>query len=549
MKKIFIAICSLFAISTSMAQSTGELLKFSQYDFGGITARSAGMGGAFTSLGADLSSFSINPAGLAMYSSTEFAFTFGGNIGSTRSDYGGYNSDTKSQFALTLPNVGAAFKIGNLTLGVAYNTLANYNSSMSAVGDYETFNTSARIWADQLDGISSNIMGNTSTAFAQNPMLWNAAMGYQSYVLDPAYDGASSYGTWGIIEPTDAIQSAVAIQTKGVMAETAFSGAYNIQDFLYIGGSIGFQNLYYEQSSVYSEYSDLSIVSGSFDDFHIYDNLYLEGFGVNFKVGATLRPAPWIRIGVAYHSPTWMKIKELSNSVMISNFEYDSYSFDPKYDHVNDYLIQTADRLLLGASINLSNFGIFSIDYERAWYGSMKYNSTINTVGWRPGVLSDDIDNFPTYSDYTSSRGDIDMNSMISNYYQDVNTIKLGLEITPANGVFLRAGYGYSSSPYANTRSNYATSVSRSDYGAITRFSAGFGYRTGRFNFDLAYTYASWKSLPTKFFDYVTSYEYSWVDADNITTTIPAGTEISSFQNINQKNYSHNIMITLGWRL
>ena len=39
------------------------------------TARVMGMGGAFTSLGADLSSMSINPAGLGMYRRNEFSLT------------------------------------------------------------------------------------------------------------------------------------------------------------------------------------------------------------------------------------------------------------------------------------------------------------------------------------------------------------------------------------------------------------------------------------------------------------------------------------------
>lgn len=39
------------------------------------TARAMGMGGAFTSLGADLTSMALNPAGLGMYRSSEFSFT------------------------------------------------------------------------------------------------------------------------------------------------------------------------------------------------------------------------------------------------------------------------------------------------------------------------------------------------------------------------------------------------------------------------------------------------------------------------------------------
>ena len=52
----------------------GELAQLSQTQpFG--TARSMAMGGAFVSLGADLSSMSINPAGLGMYQHNELVLT------------------------------------------------------------------------------------------------------------------------------------------------------------------------------------------------------------------------------------------------------------------------------------------------------------------------------------------------------------------------------------------------------------------------------------------------------------------------------------------
>lgn len=52
----------------------GEMAQMSQPQALG-TARSMALGGAFTSLGADLASMSINPAGLGMYRRNEIALT------------------------------------------------------------------------------------------------------------------------------------------------------------------------------------------------------------------------------------------------------------------------------------------------------------------------------------------------------------------------------------------------------------------------------------------------------------------------------------------
>ena len=74
--KIFTAGCAALLLGTALqAQSAGDLLRLSQYNYSFSTARSAALGGAFTSLGADLSSIGINPAGLGMYRGSEFGIS------------------------------------------------------------------------------------------------------------------------------------------------------------------------------------------------------------------------------------------------------------------------------------------------------------------------------------------------------------------------------------------------------------------------------------------------------------------------------------------
>ena len=54
---------------------SNDIYTLSQTDFGFGTARSMAMAGAFTSLGGDLASMGINPAGLGMYRSNEISIT------------------------------------------------------------------------------------------------------------------------------------------------------------------------------------------------------------------------------------------------------------------------------------------------------------------------------------------------------------------------------------------------------------------------------------------------------------------------------------------
>ena len=53
------------------------------------TARFVGMGGAMSALGADLSTMGTNPAGIAMYRSSDFAFTAGLDFKNNQSNYDG----------------------------------------------------------------------------------------------------------------------------------------------------------------------------------------------------------------------------------------------------------------------------------------------------------------------------------------------------------------------------------------------------------------------------------------------------------------------------
>ena len=75
MKRIGI-IMSVLALcgGTAFSQSQLDAFKYSQTELNG-TARYLGMGGAFGALGGDISAMNTNPAGLAIYKSSEVVTT------------------------------------------------------------------------------------------------------------------------------------------------------------------------------------------------------------------------------------------------------------------------------------------------------------------------------------------------------------------------------------------------------------------------------------------------------------------------------------------
>src|ERR1700744_1704303 len=74
-RKIF-ALVALCVNMVALAQNDVDAMQYSQTSFYG-DARFMSMGGAFGSLGANLSCLNFNPAGIAMYHKGELVFTPG----------------------------------------------------------------------------------------------------------------------------------------------------------------------------------------------------------------------------------------------------------------------------------------------------------------------------------------------------------------------------------------------------------------------------------------------------------------------------------------
>lgn len=95
MKKITYTLLSLLLLSASLfAQGEVEATRFSREELHG-TARAMSMGGAFGALGGDQTGVSINPAGIAVYRSSEVAGTL--NLSQERSSVGSNDAD-KTRF-------------------------------------------------------------------------------------------------------------------------------------------------------------------------------------------------------------------------------------------------------------------------------------------------------------------------------------------------------------------------------------------------------------------------------------------------------------------
>ena len=446
MKKIeFIIILgfSLLTLKYVQAQNEIDALRYSSLLPNG-TARYLGIGGAFGAVGADFSTLSTNPAGIALYKSSEFSFTpliFNGN---TSSNYlGSSNSDNK--FNINLGNLGLVFAskthnsdnngFKNFQFGFGINNTANFNNRVFIQG----YNSKTSLMTDWTN------VANAEHANPDNLAQFDTQLAYQTYLINPVSTDNTKYTS--PLYNGNMLQKYTA-NTYGSSNEAVVSGGANYNDKLYIGATIGIPYFNYEQKSNYSE-TDINNLNSSVYDFNLYDHLNESGVGINIKFGLIYRVTDWLRLGAAVHSPSFYQVDRSETRDMTSDL-YNGSSYEWPWKGNENYNLQTPAHYIGSAAIVIGKYGLVDVDYEYVDFSTMK------------------LRNGDQY-DFTLE------NQTIKSIYTGQHNIRIGGELK-LNPFMLRAGFDFSTSPFANT--NYQETKS---------ISAGLGYRDTNYFVDFGF--------------------------------------------------------------
>lgn len=500
MKRYALAImCAAFlSLPTTQAQTSADILRFSNYNQGYGTARSAAMGGAFTSLGADLSAASLNPAGFGLYRGSEASVTLSLPINTLESTYsvGQKNSViSRSKTSFDLNSAGVALNLFNgsgaltsATAAITYNKLADFNgrANISGISQWSM----GDIFVDQLNAFNPPIPPanldapekDIYKAFNTYPTgIWNAIMGYQSYLIN--YDN-NQYTLAGLLSPGAVSMPYMRQFTSGNIAEYGLSGGINLMNKLYFGLSVGIQDLYYKDRTEYTEtYRDNQ---GSLSSFDLNQRLHMTASAVNVKFGMIAVPADGLRIGLAFHTPTYISVHEEYTANMFTHIVNEASGFSDTPLLVNDYDMRTPMRFLSGISYQFGPYGLLSFDYERVWYNKMKMSSDYDHL------LETDID------------------QEVGQLYKAADNFRVGGELVVLPSVFLRAGYAYYGSAFKHAES---------DQGVTQNISGGIGFRGSAFSVDLTYIYMKSKLPPYRLYDYTSPIDGAQIVSGDVHTT------------------------------
>jgi hypothetical protein len=448
MKKLILLLAMVITgVTAVIAQNEVDALRFSRIQYGG-SARYWGLAGAYGAVGADFSSVSTNPAGMGLYKRSEASFTPGfiGNK-TTSSYYGTSTDDSKSSFdigsigfVMVTNNANSNSGWKNFQFGFGYNRLATYNSNYTIVGTNPKTSLMGQYVA-AANGTAPADLGAFDTKLAYDAnLLYRPNPAVNTYTADILG-----------VSPFPSIDQRKTISTTGYLGETVFAGSANFEDKIYIGASIGILALRYEESSTYSEDDNANKIP-IFNYFDKYDYQLIRGTGYNLKVGAIVRAADWLRVGLAVHTPSlFSKLNIDYNSSISSNFTdatLNSSQDSPLGNYTFDLV--TPLKLIGSAAFIIGKSGLISADYEMLDYSAARL---------RPSV------------DFTNE------NQRIQDKYRSTGNFRLGGEYR-MGPISYRAGFGIFGSPYKLDLNK----------GNGTLASLGIGYRTGDYFVDCAFT-------------------------------------------------------------
>ena len=130
-----------------------------------------------------------------------------------------------------------------------------------------------------------------------NPAIpWESKLAWENYLINVVDETDDQFVS--LLDEGELVRQERIINRSGHIDEYAFSLGANFNHRVYLGATLGVQDLYYKE--MYTHREDFGN-GGGFD----YDSyLRTKGVGVNFKIGTIIRATDFLRLGVAVHTPT-----------------------------------------------------------------------------------------------------------------------------------------------------------------------------------------------------------------------------------------------------
>jgi hypothetical protein len=495
------------AFGQDAALYAGEAFRFSDSPITG-TARYRGLGGNHAALGADVGNTFGNPAGLGFYNRSEISISPSLLVSSSDAAYLG-TSRTDSRSRPAISQLGVVLAGGSnrdnrrwrrSTFAVTYSQTQNFstrfvfggrNNRSSIVDTYIEDANRANLTGTQIDG-----QYNASTNEARTP----AAAAYQLFLIDGTpftnpQGGPDSRAPWlrtDVNVPRDQTNT---FQAQGAQSQWTLAYAGNLDDKLYLGGSLGLSVLNYTSDNVFRE----DVVNGqAFNNYSQRDQLTVSGNGINLSVGAIYKLSPLLQVGATVTTPTFSSYSETFSQSLRVSARNQQIIRDLLVTEVDvtpndfEYNVTSPLRASGGLTAFLGKAGFVTATAEYVGYSGMRVSA----------------EGFEAFGR--------DVRTEVQRTYQDVVNFRAGAEFR-AGAFRIRGGAAYLPDAFTNQPDG----IDRTQL----LLTGGLGVRNERFFADIAGAYNTSKSAFTPYtLPNSADYASSRINTRQTTITLSVGT-------------------------
>ena len=475
MKRIFYIALLLFTTHSLFAQIPEDAIRLSWITPSG-TARQQAIGGAMGSLGGEISSTFVNPAGLGLYKTGEIVLTPGFSMLKGKSTYRGTgittNMITKFNFGTSGLVFGYANRYGKWTssaFSFAVNRTANFNNKTYYLGQNDASSFSEAFAAELAgSGLSIDDVRNSNLSLGTK-------MAVYTYLIDTATVGGIKQVV-GRPEYLSNLNQELSSTSKGGITELSFGAAANMEDKLYVGASLGVPILNYSRDRRFVESDPANDTTNEFGFSRFEEDYSVKGIGLNVKLGVIFKPVDFVRVGLSVHSPTLYGLKDEYSGKMVTDVErlfgpndkgidsitsdyyFGSQSESFKYDLISPWKILVSASYVLHETEDVTKQrGFITADVEYVTHKSSKFSSSVEN------------------GDDTYYKG---VNNGIKAVYKNAFNFRVGGELK-FKTIMTRLGFALFGNPYKET----------SLKARRMNLSGGLGYRNKGIFVDLTYVH------------------------------------------------------------
>lgn len=471
MKKLLaLSFAAIGLCNISFAQQPDDALKFGWFTPNG-TARNIAIGGAMASLGGDITSNHINPAGLGLYKTREFVFSPGLYLNNNKINYqDGSNTQKRNAFAYGTSGFifGSPSKykgpVASTAFAISVTQLASYNNNTYYKGN-NNFSSYSEKYLEEL------VRDGANDEAAASNYIFGSSLAYRTFLIDSVNQNGQLTGFKSLVPVATGVQQERWEDTRGGLHEISFGFASNMADRLYLGFGLNIPILSYNRNLSYSEADLTGNTDNDFDFFEYTENYKTNGIGINAKLGLIYKLNQTVRVGFAFHTPSVMQLTDKIRSEMTTNTEAYAGVRTVTSDELNSgnageatYRVTTPYRAL--GSISFVINPVENTKKQRGFItADLEY---VNYRGVRYAVVADNQYD-QTGLDYYD-----ELNDVIKDYYKGNINVRVGGEIK-FDPWAIRLGGAYYGSPYADKELKANRVMA----------SAGIGYRNKGFFIDL----------------------------------------------------------------